>query len=152
MIQVIAKLDAAARARLSWIQSFAASFGVVPRPIYGHILLAEVEGSAAEWRSALAGQGAVTADFREIGVLADGRTIAALAAREGTLEALHRRVAPGTEWTPHTALFHDERMDPGWIRAAMGQMFEPFTARVERIEFREDGRILDTIELEEVMV
>ena len=41
MIDVIAKLEKSARARLSWIQSFAASFGIVPRPIYGHITLTQ---------------------------------------------------------------------------------------------------------------
>ena len=42
MITVIAKLDKSSRARLSWIQSFAASFGIVPRPIYGHIAIASI--------------------------------------------------------------------------------------------------------------
>ena len=42
MITVIAKLDKSSRARLSWIQSFAASFGIVPRPIYGHIAIANI--------------------------------------------------------------------------------------------------------------
>ena len=43
MIYAIARIDKSSRARLSWIQSFAASFGIVPKPIYGHITLCPVE-------------------------------------------------------------------------------------------------------------
>ena len=48
MITVIAKLDKSSRARLSWIQSFAASFGIVPRPIYGHIPICSIEEGQIE--------------------------------------------------------------------------------------------------------
>lgn len=149
MIQVIAKLDKSARARLSWIQSFAASFGIVPKPIYGHITLASLEdrAAAAACRSALAEQKTFSVDFTSVEVLAQEKTVAALAAREGALEAVHEIIAPGVEWTPHTALLRDGMMNLSWVRTAMGQMFQPFTAKVDRIEFLENGEIIDGIDL-----
>ena len=155
MLYVIAKIDKSARARLSWIQSFSASFGVVPRPIYGHITLAAFEGEPsalmAACKAALAEQAAFSVDFRTVEVLREERVIAALAAREGTLAALRERlaaVAPCEEnWVPHTALLHDGRMDLNWVRSAMAQMFQPFTAGVERIEFTDGDRVLDALEL-----
>lgn len=149
MVYVIAKLDKSARARLSWIQSFAASFGIVPKPIYGHITLAELPGRAdiAACRAALADQEAFTVDFTAVEVLPQEKTVAALAAREGALEAVHERIAPGMNWLPHTVLLRDSVMNLNWVRMAMGEMFQPFTARVERIEFMDGDEIIDGIQL-----
>ena len=149
MIYVIAKLEKSARARLSWIQSFAASFGIVPRPIYGHITLAEL-GSREEiaaCKEALGAQEAFTVDFQKIDVLAADQTVVALAAREGGLEAVHEILASGDDWIPHTVLLRDDMMDLKWIRTAMAQMFQPFTAKVERIEFMEGNEIIDGMDL-----
>ena len=149
MIYVIAKLEKSARARLSWIQSFAASFGIVPRPIYGHITLAEL-GSREEiapCRDALAEQEAFTVDFRTVEVLREEKAVAALADREGALEQLHSRLTDAADWTPCTVLLRDDVMDLNWVRMAMKEMFQPFTARVERIEFMEDGEIIDGMDL-----
>ena len=149
MIDVIAKLERSARARLSWIQSFAASFGIVPKPIYGHITLAALEdaGAIAACKSVLAGQTAFTVDFTAVEVLREEKTVAAVAAREGALEAVHEKVAPGVEWTPHTALLRDEMMDLNWVKMAMTEMFQPFTAKIERIEFMEGGKVVDGMDL-----
>lgn len=156
MLCVIAKIDKSARARLSWIQSFAASFGIVPRPIYGHITLAAFESGdeaalIAGCKEALTGQMAFSVDFETVEVLGDTSIIAALAAREGALDAVQERIAAVApqhldswtrreNWVPHTTLLHDHRMDLKWIRSAMQPMFQPFTARVEQIEF---SRVLD---------
>ena len=150
MVYVIAKLDRSARARLSWIQSFAASFGIVPKPIYGHITLAALDNqdAIARCRSALAEQAVFTVDFTSVEVLPESRTVAAVAAREGALDALHGKLDPGAEnWIPHTALLRDDRMNLSWVRMAMGEMFQPFTARVERIELMEDTEIIDGFDL-----
>ena len=70
MITVIAKLDKSSRARLSWIQSFAASFGIVPRPIYGHIPICSIEEGQIEGiKAALADQKAFSVDFTSVEVL-----------------------------------------------------------------------------------
>ena len=150
MITVIAKLDKSSRARLSWIQSFAASFGIVPRPIYGHIAIANIPAEDMESvKSALAGQKAFCVDFTEVAVLREEKIIAALAVREGALEELHGKLCPGTDWTPHTELLRDNLMDLNWVRSAMAGMFQAFTATISRIEFMDGGEVVDGIDLEE---
>ena len=151
MISVIAKLEKSARARLSWIQSFAASFGIVPRPIYGHITLATLENldaAAAACEQALAGQGAFTVEIEKVEVLWEQKAVATVAARQGALEAIREKLVPGGEdWVPCTVLLQDELMDLNWIRTAMAGMFQPFTAKVERIELMENGEIVGGFDL-----
>ena len=150
MIEVIAKLDKSSRARLSWIQSFAASFGIVPRPIYGHITLGQVEKEQLEeCKASLAAWKAFSVDFGSVAVLREEKIIAALAAREGALEEIHEGLFPGTDWTPHTELLRDDLMDLNWVRSAIAGMFQPFTAAISRLEFLEDGAVVDAVDLEE---
>ena len=150
MITVIAKLDKSSRARLSWIQSFAASFGIVPRPIYGHIAIANIPAEdIASVKSALAGRKAFCVDFTEVAVLREEKIIAALAVREGALEDIHAEFCPGADWMPHTELLRDNLMDLNWVRTAMAGMFKPFSATISRIEFMDGGEVVDGIDLEE---
>ena len=150
MITVIAKLDKSSRARLSWIQSFAASFGIVPRPIYGHIPICSIEEGQIEGiKAALADQKAFSVDFTSVEVLREEKMIAALATREGALEDIHAKLCPGTDWVPHTELLRDNVMDLGWVRSAMVGMFQVFTATISRIEFMDGGEVVDGIDLEE---
>ena len=150
MITVIAKLDKSSRARLSWIQSFAASFGIVPRPIYGHIAICSIEADQIESVKAfLTGQKAFSVDFTSVAVLPQEKIIAALAAREGALEEIHERLAGAGEWTPHTELLRDNMMDLNWVRSAMAGMFQSFTATISRIEFLDGTEVVDAIDLEE---
>ena len=150
MLTVIAKLDKSSRARLSWIQSFAASFGIVPRPIYGHIPICAIPaGEMENAKAALAGQGAFSVDFTEVAVLPEQKIIAALAAREGALEQIHGKLCSDAGWTPHTELLRDNMMNLNWVRTAMAGMFQPFTATVSRIEFLDGETPVDAIELEE---
>ena len=150
MITVIAKLDKSSRARLSWIQSFAASFGIVPRPIYGHIAICSIPAEdIGSVKSALAGQKAFSVDFTEVAVLREEKIIAALAVREGALEDIHAKLCPGTDWTPHTELLRDNLMDLNWVRSAMAGMFQAFTATISRIEFMDGGDVVDAVDLEE---
>ena len=150
MITVIAKLDKSSRARLSWIQSFAASFGIVPRPIYGHIAIGSIPAADMESvKSALTARKAFSVDFTEVAVLREEKIIAALAVREGALEDIHAELCPGADWTPHTELLRDNLMDLNWVRTAMAGMFKPFTATISRIEFMDGGEVVDGIDLEE---
>ena len=150
MITVIAKLDKSSRARLSWIQSFAASFGIVPRPIYGHIPICSIEEGQIEGiKAALADQKAFSVDFTSVEVLREEKMIAALASRVGALEDIHTRLCPGIEWTPHTELLRDNLMDLNWVRSAMAGMFQAFTATISRIEFMDGTNVIDCIDLEE---
>ena len=150
MIYAIAKLNKSSRARLSWIQSFAASFGIVPKPIYGHITLCPVDESHIETlKTTLTGTASIGVDIICIAVL-DG-AVAALAAEDSGLHDLRRKLGAEDPWTPHVELFRDSLISPNWVKMAMEEMFQPFTAAVERIEFvRDTGRgfeVLDAVDL-----
>ena len=152
MIYAIAKIDNSSRARLSWIQSFAASFGIVPRPIYGHITLcALAQQDIPGCKTALAGQRAFSVDIESVGLLPNQPVIGAMASRNSPLEEIRRTLAQDCCWTPHVELLYDRCMDLNWIRSAMTQMFTPFTAAVSRIEFvRDTGKgfeVLDAVDL-----
>ena len=150
MIQVIAKLDKSSRARLSWIQSFAASFGIVPRPIYGHIAICDISAEEfASVKAALADRKAFSVDFTSVAVMPQEKIIAALAACEGALEEIHSKISGTADWTPHTELLRDDLMDLNWVRSAMAGMFQPFTAAISRIEFMDGADVVDGIDLEE---
>ena len=152
MITLIAKHDKSSRARLSWIQSFAASFGIVPRPIYGHIPICSIEEGQIEGiKAALADQKAFSVDFTSVEVLREEKMIAALATREGALEDIHAKLCPGTDWVPHTELLRDNVMDLGWVRSAMAGMFQAFTATISRIEFMDGTNVIDGMDLEETV-
>ena len=149
MIDVILKLENSARARLSWIQSFAASFGIVPKPIYGHISLCAVNpGEIETCKAALAGQAAFSVDFEKIDILPGVPRVAALAVKEGALADIHARVCGDGDWTPCVELLRDPMVNMGWVRSAMTEMFQPFTAKVVRIEFMDGQTVVDAVDLE----
>ena len=97
----------------------------------------------------LAEQTAFTVDFTEIAVLRQEKMIAALAARESLMEEIHHKLAPNALWTPHTELLRDDMMDLGWVKTAMAGMFQPFTATISRMEFLENGAVIDGVDLKE---
>ena len=151
MIYAIARIDKSSRARLSWIQSFAASFGIVPKPIYGHITLCPVEEADLESRkAALAGVAPVTVDVEKVDVLEKAPAVAAMLA-ESKLTDLRKVLGTEDPWVPHVELFRDSLVNPSWVCMAMTEMFQPFTATVDRIEFvRDTGRgfeVLDAVDL-----
>ena len=152
MIYAIARIDKSSRARLSWIQSFAASFGIVPKPIYGHITLCPVEESSLEThKAALSGTGPISVDMEKVSVLENAPAVAALAAENAGLNDVRRMLGAEEKWTPHIELLRDSLVNPNWVRMAMEEMFQPFTATVDRIEFvRDTGRgfeVLDAVDL-----
>ena len=151
MIYAIARIDKSSRARLSWIQSFAASFGIVPKPIYGHITLCPVEETDLEvHKSALTGIAPISVDVEKVAVLEGAPAVAAMAA-ESALTDVRQKLGAADAWTPHIELLRDSLVNPNWVRMAMEEMFQPFTATVDRIEFvRIAGRnfeVLDAIDL-----
>ena len=152
MIYAIARIDKSSRARLSWIQSFAASFGIVPKPIYGHITLCPVdEADLDAHKSALAGIAPVTVDVEKVAVLENAPAVAAMVATDSPLNDIRRKLGTADTWTPHIELLRDSLVNPNWVRMAMEEMFQPFTATVDRIEFvRIAGRnfeVLDAVDL-----
>ena len=151
MIYAIARIDKSSRARLSWIQSFAASFGIVPKPIYGHITLCPVEDADLESRkAALAGVAPVTVDVEKVDILEKAPAVAAILA-ESKLTDLRKALGAEDPWVPHVELFRDSLVNPSWVCMAMTEMYQPFTATVDRIEFvRDTGRgfeVLDAVDL-----
>ena len=151
MIYAIARIDKSSRARLSWIQSFAASFGIVPKPIYGHITLCPVEESDLDsLKSALAGTAPISVDVEKVAVLENAPAVAAMAT-ESALTDVRQKLGAVGPWTPHIELLRDSLVNPNWVRMAMEEMFQPFTATVDRIEFvriaGRDFEVLDAIDL-----
>ena len=151
MIYAIARIDKSSRARLSWIQSFAASFGIVPKPIYGHITLCPMEEADLESRkAALTGVAPITVDVEKVDVLENAPAVAAMLA-ESKLTDLRKALGTEDSWVPHVELFRDSLVNPSWVCMAMTEMFQPFTATVDRIEFvRDTGRgfeVLDAVDL-----
>ena len=152
MIYAIARIDKSSRARLSWIQSFAASFGIVPKPIYGHITLCPVEETDLDaHKSALTGIAPVTVDVEKVAVLENAPAVAAMVATDSALNDIRRKLGAENAWTPHIELLRDSLVNPNWVRMAMEEMFQPFIATVDRIEFvRTAGRdfeVLDAVDL-----
>ena len=151
MIYAIARIDKSSRARLSWIQSFAASFGIVPKPIYGHITLCPVEDVDLESRkAALAGVAPVTVDVEKVDILEKAPAVAAMLA-ESKLSDLRKALGAEDPWVPHIELLRDSLVNPNWVLMAMEEMFQPFTATVDRIEFvriaGRDFEVLDALDL-----
>lgn len=151
MIYAIARIDKSSRARLSWIQSFAASFGIVPKPIYGHITLCPLEEADLEARKAtLTDVAPITVDVEKVAVLEHAPAVAAMLA-DSKLNELRTALGADDAWTPHIELFRDSLVNPSWVCMAMKEMFQPFTATVDRIEFvRDTGRgfeVLDAVDL-----
>ena len=151
MIYAIARIDKSSRARLSWIQSFAASFGIVPRPIYGHITLCAVEESNLEaLKTAVIGTEIIPVNVESVAVLDNAPAVAAMVTAEG-LDDLRRKLGAEDAWTPHIELLRDSMVNPNWVLMAMKEMFQPFTGTVDRIEFvRVNGRgfdVLDAVDL-----
>ena len=152
MIYAIAKLNKSSRARLSWIQSFAASFGIVPKPIYGHITLCPVEESQIDTHKAtLTDTTAFPVNVTSIAVLEKAPAVAALVAEGSGLDDIRRKLGAEGPWKPHIELLRDTMINPSWVCTAMSEMFEPFSATIERIEFvRDTGRgfeVLDAVDL-----
>ena len=156
MIYAIARIDKSSRARLSWIQSFAASFGIVPRPIYGHITLCPVEESAIESRkAALAGTEIIPIEVGSLAVLENAPAVAAMVTAEN-LDTVRKALGADGNWVPHIELLRDSMVSPNWVLTAMKEMFQPFTGKVDRIEFvRDTGRgfeVLDAVDLTETAI
>ena len=138
MLQLIAKIDKSSRARLSWIQSFGASFGIVPRPIYGHIPLAqfpeeELQTRIEQYGKLLEGHKAIPVFYTQIAVILQEAAVVAKAKPSEELSSL-RDGGAAAPWQPDTTLIRDDMVNLNWIKMAMDEMFQPFEARVERIE------------------
>ncbi len=167
MLCVIAKLDAGAAERLRRLQRAAASFGLRPAPVYGHITLAaytpeDDAGFAAGCRELLRDARPFSIRVEKVEVLQATSIIAALPEKSGALLSLHDEIAArygpfldpwtrGGDWLPHITLLYHPQAELPRVCRAMREVFSPFTAAVTGIEFSkvtETGyEIIDQIEL-----
>lgn len=167
MLYVIARIDPAARKRITRMRQLAVPFGIAPREVHGHITLAGYTGGdegkfVSSCKTILSGYGKFSVRYDEIKLFASTSAIVAAPRKDGALDAIQREISNAWEaglnewtrrevWQPHTTVAYHPTADLEAITEIMREEFEPFTAEVSRIEFsREyDGRyeIIDFIEL-----
>lgn len=167
MLCVIAKLDEEATKRLAKLQEAAAGFGMTSRKLYGHITLISYLGEKEKGfieacKSALQGQRSFAVWYEKVEVLIRTSIIVASPDRAGILTEIHDRLAGNGwddldvwsqkgVWHPHTTLIYHPEGNLTEAAQTMQDGFEPFQARISRIEFSrvtEGGyEIMDELEL-----
>lgn len=167
MLCVIARIDPGSRERLAALRRKAEARDRRAGELYGHITLAtymgdEEERFVASCRELFAGRPAFTVRYLEIEPLPATSILVASLEKEGSLLSLHDEIAAawggsldkwtGTAlWAPHTTLLYDPDGDLEALAAVLREAFDPFAARVERIEFsRVEERgytIVDAVDL-----
>ena len=167
LLYVIAMIDPAARERLTQLRRLAAPFGIPPRDLHGHITLAAYAGEdegrfIASCKAVLARYGQFSVAYDKIELFASTSAVVAAPRKEGPLDAIQREIterwaADLDQWTrrdvwrPHTTLAYHPTADLGAVAGAMRAEFEPFAARVERVEFSREFEnryeIIDSIKL-----
>jgi len=151
MICLIAKLDEVSTRKLRALQAVAAARGASPRPLYGHITIASYVGDDEEafvrdCKELLAGAASFAVNYLKIEVLSETSIIVASPENAGELARLHEEVearfadsldrwTSWEDWYPHTTLLYVPEADLERICEEMQKAFEPFEAKVERLEF-----------------
>lgn len=151
MLYVIALIDQAAREKLTGLRLLAAPFGIPPQNLHGHITLAGYTGGDEEefvssCKAILSGYGKFPVHYDQIELFASTSAVVAVPRKEGVLDAIQREISEAwaadlNEWTrrdvwhPHTTLAYHPTVDLEAVTELMRGKFEPFTARVDRIEF-----------------
>lgn len=98
MLCVIAKLSRSATEELRLLQRVAASFGMHPSPVYGHVTIAAYTSDddaefIAGCKELLQGIGSFSVFFDKIEVLSETSIIVATPRKDSVLTALHDRLA-----------------------------------------------------------
>lgn len=151
MLCVIARIDPGSRDRLAALRRKAEARDRRAGELYGHITLAtymgdEEERFIASCGALLSGFAAFPVRYERIEPLPATSILVASLAKEGALLSLHKELAgmwresldkwTGTAlWVPHTTLLYDPDGDLEALAAVLREAFDPFAARVERIEF-----------------
>lgn len=172
MLCAIAIIDPAATERLAELEQAAKRFDIPPQDVHGHITLAAYTGEDEEafissCKSILAGYGKfpVYYDAVETWICKSGMKsfIGAFPRKEPVIMAIQKEIAgrwsaylnewtQENKWNPHTSLLYVQGADLSAVAEAMQEMFEPFAAQVDRIEFsrvHENGyEIIDFFELQ----
>lgn len=151
MLCVIAKLSRSATEELRSLQSVAASFGIHPSPVYGHVTIAAYTPDddmdfIAGCKELMQDVRPFSVSFDKIEVLSQTSIIVATPRKDGVLMSLHARLAArygpfldqwtcGDSWYPHTTLLYHPQADLAGICRSMQEIFSPFEAAVNSIEF-----------------
>ena len=167
MLCVIAIIDHDSRDRLLKIQSIGEKFGIAPRHLHGHITLATYLGTEEDrfissCKDILSGYHTCTVHYEKIQILSATSIIVATPEKISTLTDIQRDISDrwcdkldrwtrAEVWEPHTTLVHRPGFDLEPVAGAMQEMFEPFSARIDRVEFSrvcDNGyEILETVSL-----
>lgn len=171
MLCAIAIIDPAATERLVKLEQVTERFGIPPQDVHGHVTLATYVGDdedafISSCKSILSGYGKFPVYYDTVGtwICKSGMKsfIGAFPRKEPTIVAIQKEIAGIwsaylNEWTqedvwkPHTSLLYVQGADLSTVAEAMQEMFEPFVAQVDRIEFSrvyENGyEIIDSFEL-----
>ena len=150
MLCAIARLSGPDRDRLRAVQAAALALGYAPTPLYGHVTLAvcahgDEDAFTAGCREALNGLAPFAVRYERIEILSQTSIIVATPAKSGAMLAAHDILSArfgdwldaftrGEAWRPHTTLFHHPDADLAPVCRAMAARFEPFTARIDRVE------------------
>ena len=157
MLCVIAKLDSHATEKLRTLQKIAASYGVVPSALYGHITIAAYSPEndmdfVVGCKELLQGIGLFSVLFNKVEVLSETSIIVATPQKSGVLLTVHTKIADrygpfldqwtcGDNWYPHTTLLYNPQADLSRICHSIQEVFSPFEAVVKSIEF---SRVTET--------
>lgn len=167
MLCAIAKIDSGSRDRLVELAKLTQAFGIPPRNVHGHITLAtytgdDEDGFMSSCKAVLSGYEKFSVCYDKIEVWNPSTIIVAVPRKEGTIAAVQKEISRGWAadldkwtqedvWQPHTTLVVNPQADFNAIAEAMQGIFEPFSARVNEIEFSrvyEDGyEVVDCVEL-----
>lgn len=167
MLCVIAKLNRNATEKLRSLQNVTASFGIRPSPVHGHITIATYTPDddtefIAGCKELLQNVCPFSVFFDKVEVLSETSIIVATPRKDDILMSLHGGLAAqygpfldqwtrGDSWYPHTTLLYHPQADLAEICRSMQEIFSPFEATVNGIEFSkvtERGyRITDRIAL-----
>lgn len=167
MLCAIAILDEAARERLAQLAQLTERFGIPPRNIHGHITLATYVGEnesgfVSSCKKRLSAHEKFSVWYDRIEIWGPPEIIVAAPRKDHGIAAIQKEISRRWEqylnewtkadvWQPHTTLVTNPQADFQAILETMREMFEPFAAMVERIEFSrvyEQGyEIVDCVEL-----
>lgn len=168
MVCAIAIIDKGAREQLAELANRTERFGISPRNIHGHITLATYVGKnesgfVSSCKECLSAHDKFSVCYEKIEIWGPPEIIVAAPRKDNVIAAIQEEIFRNwaqdlNEWTqadvwkPHTTLVTNPQADFQAIAEAMREKFEPFVARIDRIEFSrvyETGyEIIDCVELQ----
>lgn len=168
MVCAIATIDVDARKHLAELAKLTERFGITPRNIHGHITLATYvskneSGFVSSCKECLSVHDKFFVCYEKIEIWGPPEIIVAVPRKDDVIAAIQEEISRNwaqdlNEWTqadtwqPHTTLVTNPQADFQAIAEAMQEKFEPFVARIGRIEFSrvyETGyEIIDSVELQ----